>query len=127
MATIIAANWKMYKVRGEAYETAKALRQALQKGTKQRDVFLFPPFTAVQVVAEALQGVPNLFMGAQNFYPVEEGAFTGEVSLKMIKDCGADWVLVGHSERRHILNESEAFIAQKTKYAIEHGFGVMLC
>ncbi|MBO4368539.1 MAG: triose-phosphate isomerase [Desulfovibrio sp.] len=129
MKTIIAANWKMNKVRSEAQKTAKALREGIQKASlpSDRSVFVFPPFLSLDVVAEAFQGQSKTVVGAQNFYPAASGAFTGEVSLDMLKDCGATWVLVGHSERRHVLHEDNALIAEKTRFALEHGFGVMLC
>jgi len=66
-------------------------------------------------------------VGAQNFYPAESGAYTGEISLAMLADAGASWVLVGHSERRHILHESDVFLAQKTQFALSRNFGVVFC
>lgn len=129
MTKIIAANWKMNKIRSEAEETAKVLGQAIRdkKVPADRTVMVFPPYLSLPNVSKALSGCEKTLVGAQNFYPEESGAFTGEISLPMIHDAGADWVLVGHSERRHILMESDAFIAKKTQYALEHGFGVVLC
>ena len=129
MAKIIAANWKMNKLRSEAEDVAKVLGQAIRdkKVPADRTIMVFPPYLSLPPVAKALEGCERTLVGAQNFYPEESGAFTGEISLPMIQDAGAHWVLVGHSERRHILMESDEFIAKKTKYALDHGFGVVLC
>ncbi len=129
MAKIIAANWKMNKIRSEAEETAKVLGQAIRdkKVPADRTIMVFPPYLSLPTVSSALEGCGNTLVGAQNFYPEKSGAFTGEISLPMLQDAGVDWVLVGHSERRHVLMESDAFIARKTQYALEHGFGVVLC
>ena len=67
------------------------------------------------------------YIGAQNMYPAENGAFTGEISPDMIRAAGASWVLVGHSERRHLLGENDEFIGNKLRFALEKGLDVMLC
>lgn len=128
MQKIIAANWKMYKTRPEAAQTAAELALALADGAPHgRLVLVFPPFTAVDAVAEAFTGKKNLAVGGQNFYPAEQGAFTGEISTGMLNDAGATWVLVGHSERRHVFSENDELIARKTAFALAQGFKVMLC
>lgn len=128
MRTIIAANWKMYKTRPEAASTAAALAKLLGAGPADgREVLLFAPFTCLDAVADALKEVPNVAVGGQNLYPAAEGAFTGEISPAMLKDCGAAWALTGHSERRHVLGESSAFVGKKTAFALESGLSVMLC
>lgn len=128
MQKIIAANWKMHKIRPQAAETAAALALALQKGTPdKRLVLVFPPFTDIATVANAFEGINDLAVGGQNFYPAEQGAFTGEISPAMLRDAGATWALTGHSERRHIFDESDAIIAKKTEFGIEKDFKVMLC
>ncbi len=126
MKTIIAANWKMHKNRAEAVETASALHALLKDSIPpNRQVIVFPPFTALADTACALHPVASV--GAQDVYPAREGSFTGEISPAMIQDCGASWVLTGHSERRHILHESDDFVGQKTRFALEAGLSVMLC
>ena len=129
MSKIIAANWKMNKGCQEAEDAAKKIEAAVSAGSvlADRTLMIFPPFVSLAVVAKHVSHCSRTFVGAQNFYPKESGAFTGEISLPMIAESGAKWVLVGHSERRHILGESDAFIAEKTRYALEHDFGVMLC
>ena len=95
MRTLIAANWKMFKTRAEAQQTARDLVSLLQNDWPQeRDVLLFAPFTALAATAEAVADSP-VAVGAQDVYPAAEGAFTGEVSPGMILDCGASWVLAG--------------------------------
>ncbi len=128
MQKIIAANWKMYKTSPEAAQTAAELALSLSAGTPHgRVVLVFPPFTAIDAVAGAFSGKKGLAVGGQNFYPAEEGAFTGEISTGMLKDAGATWVLVGHSERRHVFGESDELVARKTAFALAQGFKVMLC
>lgn len=128
MQKIIAANWKMHKIRPQAAQTAAQLSQALANGTpKGHLVVVFPPYTDISTVADAFSGVANLAVGGQNFYPEQQGAFTGEISIDMLRDAGAVWVLVGHSERRHIFGESDGLIARKTAYSVAQGFKVMLC
>lgn len=128
MQTIIAANWKMFKTRPEAAQTASELALALATGTpKGRAAVIFAPFTDIAVTADALAGVADVAVGGQNFYPEEQGAFTGEISPAMLREAGATWLLTGHSERRHIFGESDALVARKTAYGLEKGFKVMLC
>ena len=123
MRTIIAANWKMNKTRTEAKATAHELASILGGAPDDRDVIVFAPFTAL----EGLDGAPGIFVGAQNMYPAESGAFTGEISPAMLREAGCTWVLTGHSERRHVLGESPDFVGKKTAFALEQGFSVILC
>jgi triosephosphate isomerase len=74
-----------------------------------------------------MKSIEGASTGAENVYPANEGAFTGEISPVMIKACGASWVLTGHSERRHILGESDEFVGEKTAFALQSGLRVMLC
>jgi len=130
MRTIIAANWKMYKTRSEAFLTAHDLANRLSAQPISRDVVLFAPFTALDSANEGLKadnGTRLVELGAQDVYPSEEGAFTGEISPAQIQDCGATWVLAGHSERRHIIGESPALIARKVQFALQKNLSVMLC
>lgn len=128
MQKIIAANWKMHKTRPEAAQEAGKLAQALATGAPQgRMVIVFPPYTDIATVADAFAGVANTAVGGQNFYPAEQGAFTGEISPAMLRDAGAAWALTGHSERRHIFEESDEIIAKKTAFGLAQGFKIMLC
>ena len=106
MRTIIAANWKMFKTRADAASCAVDLARGLEGGLPAgREVLIFPPYTALTVVAEAVAKTPGLAVGGQNVYPESEGAFTGEISPAMLRDAGASWVLAGHSERRSLFCE----------------------
>lgn len=128
MHKIIAANWKMYKNRMEAATTAAEISAGLPGVLPEgREVVVFPPATAIESVAQAFRGQKALTVGAQNFYPASEGAFTGEVSVDMLRDVGAEWVLAGHSERRHIFGESDEMVARKAVFALSHGMKTMLC
>ncbi|KAJ8334426.1 hypothetical protein SKAU_G00400650 [Synaphobranchus kaupii] len=69
----------------------------------------------------------TIAVAAQNCYKVPKGAFTGEISPAMIKDCGVEWVILGHSERRHVFGESDELIGQKVAHALERGLGVIAC
>ena len=89
-------------------------------------VAVCPPFPYLALVGEILKG-SCVALGAQNLYPEKEGAFTGEVSPTMLLDLGCKYVILGHSERRHILGESDAFINQKVRVALTAGLNVILC
>lgn len=128
MQKIIAANWKMHKTRPEAAQAAAELAQALAKGAPNgRLAVVFPPYTDIATVADALAGMPSIAVGGQNFYPADHGAFTGEISPAMLRDAGATWALTGHSERRHIFNESDEVVAKKTAFGLSEGLRIMLC
>src|SRR5947209_8294498 len=109
----IAGNWKMCTTQQSARQLAKAVADGVGAETRAT-VALCPPFPYLLAVAEALRG-SRVELGAQNLYPEKEGAFTGEVSPAMLLDCGCRWVILGHSERRHILDETDAFINRKMK------------
>lgn len=128
MRKLMAANWKMYKTAAEAASAADYLAKLLGKAAPDgREVIIFPPFTAIHATAKALEGTQNMAVGGQNVYPATEGAFTGEISPAMLRDSGADWVLTGHSERRHILGETDALVGEKTAFALKEGLKVIVC
>jgi len=123
--TLVAGNWKMYKLSAAARELAAAIRQGL--GSEQRvDVAICPPFPWLTAVAEVLRGSP-IAVGAQNVYPGNEGAFTGEVNSAMLLDAGCKYVIVGHSERRHVIGEKDQFLNDKAKAALQAGLHVIFC
>ncbi len=127
MRSLIAANWKMYKTRAQAGNMAQNLAHYFPNGVAEREIIIFAPFTALDVVHTALSGVPGFFSGGQDLFPAVEGAFTGEISPAMLLDCGCTWVLTGHSERRHILGETPEFVGRKTVFALKAGLSAMLC
>ncbi|MCL2123078.1 MAG: triose-phosphate isomerase [Desulfovibrionaceae bacterium] len=124
---LMAANWKMYKTTAQARVCAEELCKLLPTVPDQREVLVCPPFTAIAAIAAVFAGKPGFLTGAQNVYPKEEGAFTGEISPEMLKDAGARWVLTGHSERRSIFGESDAQIGLKTAFALAQGLNAVLC
>lgn len=122
---MMAANWKMNKTVREAQEyTAALLPRAADAGGV--DVAVFAPFTCLPEVARMAEDSPVL-AGAQNFYYEDSGAFTGEISAPMLKDVGAEAVIVGHSERREILGETDETVARKAAKAVEAGLLPVVC
>ncbi len=114
----------MYKTTGEAKELAGALVKQLRACPNK--LMIAPPFTALQSVAEIVKGT-NILLGAQNMSSHEEGAFTGDISVKMLKDVGVAVVILGHSERRSIFGETDELINQKVKLALVNGLEAILC
>ena len=90
------------------------------------DVVIAPPFTALAAVADTIDGSP-VQLAAQNVYPKDQGAFTGEISGPMLEECGCTWVIVGHSERRQILGETDSFVADKVSAALRHDLLPIVC
>ena len=121
----VAGNWKMYTSRSSARELATAVRAGLGDETRV-EVALCPPFPWLTIVADALKGSP-IAVGAQDVYPEKDGAFTGEVNPAMLLDAGCTYAITGHSERRHVLGESDDLINRKTRFALESGLSVILC
>jgi len=121
----IAGNWKMYKDVSEAVALAKELRAALAD-VKDVDIGVCTNAVALASVAKELEG-SNIAVGAQNMYWEEEGAFTGEISAKMVLSAGAKLVILGHSERRHVFGETEADVRKKLDAALAAGLSPILC
>jgi triosephosphate isomerase len=123
---VIAGNWKMYKTLGEAVDTAIALKP-LVANSNHCEVVIAPVFTALKTVADRLEG-SNIGVAGQNCSTeVEEGAHTGEVLASMLKDVGAKYVIVGHSERRQYYAETDAMVNRKTQAGISSGLTVIMC
>jgi triosephosphate isomerase (TIM) len=121
----IAGNWKMFKTVHEAIVFAKELK-GLVKDVSGVEIVVAPPFPAVHAVAEALRNT-NVFVAAQDVYWEKEGAFTGEVSAPMIKDAGAEYVIIGHSERRRLFGETDLAVNRKTGAAIAAELTPIVC
>jgi triosephosphate isomerase len=121
----VVGNWKMHTTAAEAGQLARTVVDGV--GAEDRiAVVICPPFPYLAPVGEIVKG-SRVALGAQNLYPEEEGAFTGEVSPGMLLDVGCKYVILGHSERRHKLGESDAFINQKVRVALDAGLDVILC
>ena len=122
---ILAANWKMHKTQAEALRFVTAFLPLVKDATAV-EIVLAPPFTALPRVAEALAG-SNVALAAQNVNPEPQGAFTGEVSPAMLADVGCRYAIVGHSERRSLYGEDDAFVARKALALLERGIRPIVC
>jgi triosephosphate isomerase len=122
---LIAGNWKMFKTVQEAVVFAKEVR-SLVKDVTDVEIVVGPPFTALRAVAEATRN-SNVGVSAQDLHWEREGAFTGEVSAAMIKEAGAEFAIVGHSERRRLFGETDAMVNRKTLAAIGASLTPIVC
>ena len=122
---LIAGNWKMFKTVHETTVFTKELRSVL-KDVAGVEIVVAPPFTSVHAAADALRN-SNVAVAAQDLYWEREGAFTGEVSAAMIKDAGAEFVIIGHSERRRLFGETDAMVNRKVTAAIGAGLTPIVC
>ncbi|MEA3312717.1 MAG: triose-phosphate isomerase [candidate division WOR-3 bacterium] len=118
-------NWKMHTTPSEARELASELRERLG-GIRDADIAVCPPATSIAAVAEALAG-SNIAWGAQNAHWAQTGAFTGEISVSALKELGCTYVIVGHSERRHVFSESDEMVAKRLARVAESGLLPILC
>lgn len=123
--SLIAANWKMNHTVATATEFVVSLRADLPRLTRV-DLAIFPSFFCVPALSQALKGT-GVAVGAQDMHWEASGAFTGEVSGAMLRDAGATMVIVGHSERRHVMGESNEIVARKLSAALRDGLRPILC
>lgn len=125
--SFIAGNWKMNMTHLEAVDFIKNFAQNY-KNKNNCDVAVCPPFTAIQSVKNTLENNNiDIKLGAQNMYYKESGAFTGEVSPKMLKALGVEYVIIGHSERRNIFGEKNEDVNEKIKSAFSNGLKPIMC
>jgi len=123
---VIAGNWKMYKSLGDAVDTALALKP-LVANANHCEVVIAPVFTAIKTVSDRLEGSNIKVAGQDCSTEMEEGAHTGEVAAFMLRDVGAQYVIVGHSERRQFYFETDSMVSRKTRAAIASGLTVIMC
>lgn len=124
---IVGGNWKMNLSGTEADALTDGLIKGVTAATVSQAV-VFPPFPYLERVGKKLKAAASpIKLGSQDFYHQPNGAFTGEVSLAMLKDVGVQSVLVGHSERRHVIGESDELINRKVLAALDAGLDVILC
>src|SRR5262252_8425070 len=122
---LVVGNWKMHGGPRQARELAQSLRDGVKR-PRGVEVVVCPPFTALPAVAETLAG-SAIGLGAQNCHWEDSGAFTGEVSPPMLVELGCRFVLLGHSERRHVFHETDDEINRKVAAALRHGLQPLLC
>ncbi len=122
---IIAGNWKMNLLVGDALSLVDELK-ALLAEVSDVEIVVCPPYTALYPVGQALAG-SAIALGGQDCYLVENGAYTGEISPYMLKDAGCTWTIVGHSERRQHFDETDDFLNRKLKFALASDVKVMYC
>ncbi|MEX1128577.1 MAG: triose-phosphate isomerase [Vicinamibacterales bacterium] len=121
----IAANWKMYKSVHETVVFVKELR-SLVKDVKDIEIVVAPPFTAVHAAAEAARNTP-VAIAVQDVHWEREGAFTGEISAGMVKEAGAEFAIIGHSERRRLFNETDETVNRKVVATLSAGLFPIVC
>ncbi|MDA8743037.1 triose-phosphate isomerase [Rubripirellula amarantea] len=123
--TLIAGNWKMNTRADSAVALAREVAKAVGEEPAV-DVALCPPAVYLSAVADAVAGTP-VGVGAQNLYAAQDGAYTGEVNAAMLKDIGCHYVILGHSERRAILGETDAMISEKLQAALAGNLVPIVC
>lgn len=120
---IIASNFKTNYTRGSAKAFIQEIQAFVSHTKSEQNVRIFAPFTALDRFDE----IQNIKVGAQNFYPIQSGSYTGEIGFEQLEEFGIDTVLIGHSERRHILKESQSFIAAKYDFAKAREVEIVYC
>ena len=121
---IIAGNWKMNMTPSQAKELVTDLIPLVKDAAC--DVVVCPPYVDIALVAELVKGT-NIQVGAQNIHWAEKGAFTGEISAAMLKEAGAAYAIIGHSERRQYFGETDATVNSRTKAALAAGIVPIIC
>lgn len=122
----VGTSWKMNKTLAEALVFAEALKSFVPGFDPRIQPFVIPPFTAGRQVKATLADT-TVKVGAQNMHWEDAGAWTGEISPLMLKDCGLDWIELGHSERREFFGETDRTVGLKTAAAMRHGFVPLVC
>lgn len=125
MDLIIAANWKMHKTMAEAVDYCRVLAEdePMLAGV---EVLICPPFTALSALTAVLMDTP-FKLCAQNMHWERQGAFTGEISAPMLRELGVEYVIIGHSERRHLMGEDNHVVRAKIESAFKNGLSPILC
>ncbi|HEY1907218.1 MAG TPA: triose-phosphate isomerase [Myxococcaceae bacterium] len=121
---LVAGNWKMHRTGPEAVELIDQLRDGYTSA--RAEVMVAPPFTALESAGRALQG-SGILLGAQNVHWEPQGAFTGEISAGMLKALGCAYVIVGHSERRQLFGETDAWVSKKARAVLHAGMRPLVC
>ncbi len=122
---VIAGNWKMFKTRGEACETARRLLE-LAGNVEDVEIVVFPPFTALDAVHQVVAGT-NIGLGAQSVHWEAQGAYTSEIGVPMLIDCGCQYVLIGHSETREYLGETDGRVNRRLARVLKSELIPIVC
>src|SRR6516164_3380024 len=122
---IIAGNWKMYKTRQETFAFFRGLIPQIQEA-RHCDIVVAPPFTALSTAVAETEGT-RIAISAQDVHWEPQGAFTGEVSVKMLVDVGCTYTIIGHSERRQFFGETDETVEKKTLAAVAGGLNAIVC
>jgi len=123
---MIAGNWKMNMLRHEARELTENIISGVADVEHDLDILLAPPFTALDIVGGLIEGT-RLKLSSQNVFWEDRGAFTGEISPAMLLDAGCEWAIIGHSERRGILGETDAIVKKKLNASLADSLKVIVC
>lgn len=124
----VAGNWKMFKTAGEGAILVQKLEGLASDYAEDVDILVAPPFTALNAVSNAIMlDKANMKLGAQNVWYEKEGAYTGEIAPRMLKDLDVDYVIIGHSERREYFNETNEILNRKVKAVLEEGMLPIYC
>lgn len=118
---ILCANFKANKTRQETRAYLAVVESFVSANTIDDTVIVFPPFTALERMSR------NVLIGVQNAYPAQNGAYTGEITLEQLEEFGVKTILIGHSERRHVLGETQEQIAAKFRFFAQQGFVIIYC
>ena len=124
---LIAGNWKMNKTVSESVRLVRQILSGLEKHDLTTGVILCPPFTSLDELSRVLKDNKKVALGAQNCHHESKGAFTGEISIPMIKQFGCEYIIVGHSERRTFFGETDDLINQKSKAILQHDLTPIIC
>jgi triosephosphate isomerase len=118
---ILCANFKANKTRQETQAYMAVVESFVTANDISDTIMVFPPFTALEHLSR------NVLIGVQNAYPVQNGAYTGEIALEQLEEFGIKTILIGHSERRHILGETQESVTAKFRFFAERGFVIIYC